>query len=216
MKVEMQSRKSEGCGRDLQGAIPIDEVLRVMEWYDSIAPSYDGLYVNEQRKKYLVISKVLKNEYRKVLDVGCGSAEFLLFSCKVNPSNALYIGIDISFNLLTIARKKTLFLANACSSIAEFIAGDLSALPLRKDARFDLILLVSVLRSTYDVEAIVDYFTQRHLDKGGAIVLTIMHESNCEVKEGNLCPKNTRLIGIVHRNEVACIVSKSRQNHQTR
>ncbi len=216
MKVEMQSRRSEGYSRDLQGAIPIDEVLRVMEWYESIAPSYDGLYVNEQRGKYLIISQALKSEYRKVLDVGCGSAEFLLFSCKENPSKALYVGIDISFNLLTIAREKALSLADDCRSVAEFIAGDLSAPPLRGDARFDLILLVSVLRSTYDIEAIVNYFTQRHLDKGGVIVLTIMHDSNCEVEEGNLCPKNARLIDIVHRNEVACIVSKSGQGCRTR
>ncbi|MCD6428747.1 MAG: class I SAM-dependent methyltransferase [Desulfurococcales archaeon] len=216
MKVEMPSRRLEGCGRDLRGAIPASEVLRVMEWYDSIAPSYDGLYVNEQHGKYSIISQVIGSEYKKILDVGCGSAEFLLFSCKKNQSKVLYIGIDISFNLLTIAREKALSLTDVCGSIAEFIAGDLSVPPLREDARFDLIILVSVLRSTYDVEAIVDYFTQRHLDEGGAIVLTVMYESDCNVREGSLCPKNARLIGIVHRNEVACIVSKSEQECRTR
>ncbi|MCD6428118.1 MAG: class I SAM-dependent methyltransferase [Desulfurococcales archaeon] len=206
----MQSRSSEGCGRDLEGVIPVNEVLRVMEWYDSIASSYDALYVNEQREKYLIISQALKNQYKKILDVGCGSAEFFLFSCKENPSKALYVGIDVSFNLLTIAREKALSLANTCNSIAEFVAGDLSAPPLREGVRFDLILLVSVLRSTYDVEAIVDYLMQRHLDEGGVIVLTVMYDSDCEVKEGDLCPKNARFVGIVHRNEVACIVSKSK------
>ncbi len=205
----MQNKCKEGFNKILRGTISLAEILRVMEWYDSIASSYDGLYAREQRNKYSIIGKVLKAGGKKVLDLGCGTGEFLLFSCEKFLKNSLYLGIDLSFNLLNIAREKILSLTDSCDCIAEFVAGDLLYPPIRENAKFDLILLISVLCSMYRVNAITNYYAQNHLEHKGILTLTIMYEDeNRDASRDNHCPNGSKLLGKAYRNEIICVVTK--------
>ena len=199
----------EKINNALRKTIPASEVLRVMEWYDSIAPSYDVLYAREQRSKYVLIDKVLNDADGRVMDVGCGTAEFLLYSCERYSRNCFYVGIDLSFNLLSIARRKLASLANDCSCIAEFIAGDLLYPPIRNGVKFNLILLMSVLRSTYGVSTIIKFYVENYLGDEGLLALTIMYENENSTIHGGLCPEEASFAGKVRRNEVICLITRS-------
>ncbi|MCD6084690.1 MAG: class I SAM-dependent methyltransferase [Desulfurococcales archaeon] len=199
----------EKINNALRKTIPASEVLRVMEWYDSIAPSYDVLYAREQRSKYVLIDKILKRMNGRVMDVGCGTAEFPRYVCERYSRNCFYVGIDLSFNLLSIARRKLASMTSDSNCIAEFIAGDLLYPPIRDSVKFNFILLMSVLRSTYGVSSIVKFYAENYLGNGGLLALTIMYENENGVVHGSLCPEGASFAGKVRRNEVICLITRS-------
>ena len=92
-------------------------------YYDAIAPGYDELYGEEQRRKYFSGFKLLKPD-RKVLDVGCGTA-LLLESL---PKGTYYLGIDKSLGMLKIAAKRVK------GRPADLVLADAQLLPLRSSS----------------------------------------------------------------------------------
>ncbi len=128
-----------------------------MVWYDTIAPSYEELYGDEQKYKHMIILRKLLNKLVrtnpqegafKLVDLGCGSG-LLMESLRTNESllqgdlinHLYYIGLDLSLSLLEYARKRIRHL----SWPADVIAGDIGRVPLR-DNSSDLTLAITVLR----------------------------------------------------------------------
>jgi len=126
-----------------------DNADDVMAWYDAIAPSYDELYGDEQLRKYKRIFTVLESLDSiicrgncTVIDIGCGTALMAEELSKLPfVRTHYYVGIDLSLNILEIARKRV----GNLEAIADLIAGDAANLPLR-DGIADVIFSISVFR----------------------------------------------------------------------
>ena len=90
----------------------------------------------------LIINDIQRNkpadDRMKILDIGCGDGPFIR-SMLATGIDASFIGFDISINMLKTAKKGTDSLA------VEWIAADGFKMPLKSEARFDLIHIDSVL-----------------------------------------------------------------------
>jgi len=84
---------------------------RIGRYYDGLlsqhghsARSCDYGHPNSQRAKFEVMSQVLDFTGRRVLDVGCGLADYATF-LKGRFNNVTYVGVDISESMLSEAKK---------------------------------------------------------------------------------------------------------------
>ena len=99
-----------------------DRVRKVAEWYDKLASSYDELYGEEQALKHKIILDCIGAERRSILlDVGCGTGRFME---KADPLFSLGIGVDVSKQMLTLAKRRR-------SSKTDFVLATSSRLPIR-------------------------------------------------------------------------------------
>ena len=74
--------------------------------YDTIAKKYDELYFEDfSDKKFIDEFLSLLPENTKILDIGCGSGQFTKY---FSEKGFTTIGIDVSEEMLKIARKKVL------------------------------------------------------------------------------------------------------------
>jgi len=137
---------------------PSNRVDDVMTWYDTIAPSYDELYGAEQLRKYDHIFAVIQaprilphQENLVVIDVGCGTS---LIVEELKKALAMrkyyYVGIDISLNILKIAKRRI----EELDIIADLVAGDASNLPFREDIA-DIVFSISVFRCEDPVDNLI-------------------------------------------------------------
>jgi SAM-dependent methyltransferase len=78
------------------------------------------------------------NNMIKILDVGCGDGPFIR-SMLTTGVNAFFTGFDLSLKMLRTAKK------TISNTTVELVAADGFNMPLRKEARFDLIHIDSVL-----------------------------------------------------------------------
>ena len=199
---------------ELASSIPDYEVIRVFEWYEGIGDSYDELYSKEQESKYSLfidtISKLISKEGRVlVLDIGCGTANFFSFVIKhIHQNNIYYIGLDLCPTLIYKGLKKC---REIKGSIFDLVLGDLTQPPFKK-FRVDVLLIITVIRCSYDFEAIikgyVKYFTPKYF------IFTVLCSSNIT----KAIVKKLNDILSVHqynirsyfslRNEVLCIAEK--------
>ncbi len=137
---------------------PSSRVDDVMTWYDAIAPSYDELYGDEQLRKYDHIFAVLQapgnipcREDLVVIDVGCGTsliAEEL--SRLLTTRTYYYVGIDLSLNILEIAKRRV----SKLDVVTDLVAGDATSLPFRSEIA-DIIFSISVFRCEDPVNNLV-------------------------------------------------------------
>lgn len=150
---------------------PSSRVDDVMTWYDAIAPSYDELYGDEQLRKYDHIFAVLQalgiipcREDLVVIDVGCGTsliAEEL--SRLLTTRTYYYVGIDLSLNILEIAKRRV----SKLDVVTDLVAGDAASLPFRGGVA-DIIFSISVFRCEDPVNNLVQ--EAMRLCRGSGIV----------------------------------------------
>ncbi|MFZ2658236.1 MAG: methyltransferase domain-containing protein [Victivallales bacterium] len=99
----------------------------------------------------------------KVLDAGCGTG---YLSRKLHRKGAIVTGIDISYKMIEIAKKKSPGITchvDSCSTLTKL-----------EDNFFDLIIANYVLMDTPDLEATMKAFN-RVLKPGGAAVVIFSH-----------------------------------------
>ncbi len=160
----------------LRNSITSNELIKTFEWYEGISKSYDELYREEQQSKYEVLTQLVKNtgiinsrEFR-ILDVGCGTLELLSYLVDKNLKPLYYVGLDLSYSLLTRGRKKSLL----SSTVFDIVACDLMYPPLRTDFKFHIITFFSVISCKYKVNNIILYYLVSHLFRDGIILFTVV------------------------------------------
>ncbi len=95
----------------------------VTDWYDRSAAGYDAGHLATQRK-YIVIEKSLRSLLARgrVLDLGCGTGRLL------NVSNEeRVVGIDLSIEMLRLAKRKSASIARADGHHLPFASGSFDA-----------------------------------------------------------------------------------------
>ena len=156
--------------------------IDLLEWYDSLAPSYNGLYGDEQRAKYVKVLNELGGEAHEqlpnILDSGCGTGK-LFAELARRGWRGYYLGIDLSVNQLLQASEYFKKLGNDFL-IYDLVAGDLRKPPLRKDA-FNFIFSFTVVRDEVSDLGIVNNL-RRLIGRNGVLVYTIL-SSKKGVKE---------------------------------
>jgi ubiquinone/menaquinone biosynthesis C-methylase UbiE len=144
------------------------------EYYKTRASKYDNrniFYNRENRSHFKKIDKVIdfviKQKPENILEIGVGTgihASKLLTSCKHKIS---YVGIDVSKEMLSIARKRIEGIRKGNS--VKLLVSDMHNLPF-KDSSFDLVYCVATLHHSNDPDKAV-LEMKRVLKKGGRLIL---------------------------------------------
>jgi len=106
----------------------------VKENYNDIAPDFDNT-----RNKIIwpELVKIAKNirDNNKILDIGCGNGRLLTV---LKDKNIDYLGVDISENLINLAKKKFFEY--------KFLVGDILELGKLKEINYDYIFCIAVIQ----------------------------------------------------------------------
>ncbi|MFX0008917.1 MAG: class I SAM-dependent methyltransferase [Candidatus Hermodarchaeota archaeon] len=114
---------------------------------------YDERYEEIQNEKYKYFLKESEINRKKIFDAGCGSglliAKFYRIIKSSTTNRFLYVGIDISLNMLKLA--KSLIKTCERSGKYQLIHADLENLPIRGDV-FQSIFSITSLQNLYDIK----------------------------------------------------------------
>jgi len=150
------------------------------DYYNKIAPSYDGLHGDEQKKKMDIIRKMIKiTPETRILDIGCGSGISSDFEC-------ICIGIDPSERLVEIARKR------AGEKDHRYIvakAEDIGKLGF-KEKEFDYILCITAIHHLADLEDTL----LKIKGYGKGFVFTVLKKASSKQKIINTIAKNFKIL----------------------
>jgi ubiquinone/menaquinone biosynthesis C-methylase UbiE len=114
----------------------------VMRRYNLTADIYDARYCEEQEVKYAAaLSGLSLGADSAILDVGCGSG---LFFSRITQKALLMVGIDVSRQLLLIAKNRTKAFANV-----HLVLADADHLPF-KPSVFSHVFAFTVLQNMPD------------------------------------------------------------------
>jgi ubiquinone/menaquinone biosynthesis C-methylase UbiE len=125
----------------------------IISRYNSTSVHYDNRYAKIQNQKYEFFLKYIQIHSKIILDAGSGTGLLIPYLLKLINSSKLerflYIGIDISLNMLKIAKRK-LFNINENEKF-ELILADLEHMPIRDDI-FHCIFSITSLQNLNDME----------------------------------------------------------------
>ena len=117
----------------------------VQTFYNNFAKNYEqNRYASDKQKKADECAKAVVMElvgdvkYKTVLECGCGTGRF---ADRFVQQGAKVVGMDISENMVEIAKKKI--------PSAEFIIGDLFSIPIR-ETQFDIVVCSQVLTHLHE------------------------------------------------------------------
>jgi demethylmenaquinone methyltransferase/2-methoxy-6-polyprenyl-1,4-benzoquinol methylase len=162
-----------------------DKRLRVQRMFAAIAPSYDlnnrlhSLWMDQRwRRRAVEIARLQPTD--SILDVACGTGDLTIAFAEAMTAMApcpRIIGLDFTFEMLPLARKKVIDLGQRhqsrshplCNSKILWINGDAMALPLA-DACVDVISIAFGIRNVSDAAAAIREF-YRVLRPGGRLLI---------------------------------------------
>ena len=171
-----------------------DKRTRVRQMFAAIAPSYDlnnrlhSLWMDQRWRRKAVIYAQLK-PLDRVVDVACGTGDltlkFALRRCLhtiendwPRPQPAQFIGVDFTYEMLPLARKKSHRIGEENSGgepsewlwpgIVQWLNGDAQSLPLA-DASADVVSIAFGIRNVADPAAAIREF-YRVLRPGGRLI----------------------------------------------
>ena len=139
----------------------------VWKFYDDFADDYDASRYSTEKQKLIdtsaktVVLDLLGNiEGKSILDCGCGTGRFADIFVR---SGADAMGVDISENMLSIAKRKV--------PGATFIKGDVFSLPF-KEKEFDIVVCSQVLTHLHKYkEPLLEM--KRIIKEDGTIIIDI-------------------------------------------
>lgn len=144
-------------------------VQKLYRWW---APHYDGFRISWRKimaegiEGYLekeILARFLFRQAR-ILDLGCGTGANLERLLRLNLPFAEYVGMDLTEEMLEIARRKAQGLTNV-----KFFQGDIHNLPFTEE-EFDLVISTWVFEHLAQPERAARE-ALRVLKKGGRVVL---------------------------------------------
>lgn len=121
---------------------PIEKSRSVQRLYHWWAPHYDGFRISWRKIMAEGVEGYLEREvlarflfpHTRILDLGCGTGANLERLLRLNLPFAEYIGMDLTEEMLGIARRKAQGLTNV-----KFFQGDIHNLPFTEE-EFDLVI----------------------------------------------------------------------------
>ena len=130
---------------------PFRKKREIISKYDSTSTFYNKRYAEIQNEKYRYFFKEPEINRKRVLDAGCGSGLLIaqFYSIIKMTNRFLYVGIDISLNMLKLA--KNLIRTFEKSGKYQLIHADLENLPIRGDI-FQSIFSITSLQNLYDIK----------------------------------------------------------------
>ena len=151
-------------------------------------------FTYQEKRKDII--KLLPNNAKDILDVGCGTGTFegILLLYK-NKSDMNITGIDGSPKCIEVAKSKQI-------PNAVFLCGDAESLPFR-DNSFDCCLLIEVIEHISDKEGTVKEL-KRVLRTDGTLIITTPNKEDVVLRLHNLLMTLTMKITrqrIIHKDE---------------
>lgn len=148
-----------------------DKPAKVRSMFAAIARSYDlnnrlhSLWRDQAWRRFAVRKADLRPAER-VLDVACGTGD--LTEAFARAGAAQVVGLDFTFEMLEIARRKASGLGERARSVS-YIQGDAQALPF-SDSGFDVVSIAFGIRNVQDPAQALREF-RRVLRPGGRLVV---------------------------------------------
>jgi len=145
--------------------------MNAVNWHASIAKEFDAKYSksNQFKERYSVWKDAI-DKYsgltKHVIDAGCGSGVFSVYSSSLNGS---VLGLDGSKVMVDLCKEKISKIGNENVS---FLVSDFYEMPNLIDRKSDLTICSSVVEYTTDIEKSID--TLNSMTKSGGIVLISM------------------------------------------
>ena len=109
---------------------------KIIEKYNSSSHFYDKRYKAIQEEKYEFALQMYRFESKIILDMGCGTGLFFEYFrnsiLKQRKAKSLYVGLDISWNMLIEFKSKILD-SHLIQYTPNLILSDIECLPFRDD-----------------------------------------------------------------------------------
>jgi ubiquinone/menaquinone biosynthesis C-methylase UbiE len=142
---------------------PEDQKNRLKEVFSALAPTYDALhFLQDTAHRLIELANI--SEGARVLDIATGTGIVAMDCARVVGSTGKVVGIDLSADMLAVARQKS---AAAGLTNIEFREGDAEKLDF-PDAIFDAVLCASSLFFIPDMLGVLKE-AQRVLAQNGCV-----------------------------------------------
>ncbi len=175
-------RRKQNVEEYLSFSEKVKHKLDVMRKYDTTFSSYDKLHREEQYGKYMTVLSIVKMAFKgktTVLDLGCGTSLLYEFALKMLDENCLtyYVGLDLSINMLKIAKRK---IKRNTVILSDLLQGDAEFLPFRNKC-FDFILSFTTFQNVPDVELAILEVKRTLRSKSSIAVISVPKKVNINI-----------------------------------
>ncbi|MEK8015815.1 MAG: class I SAM-dependent methyltransferase [Candidatus Parabeggiatoa sp.] len=152
----------------------MNEIQTITNYYRKVAEVYD---LNRHfflfgRKRLIEKLSSQYSDLPRILEIGCGTGTILLELSRNYPNSEI-VGLDLSENMLTVARQKTADIPNITLIQGKFDADFI-------DKPFDLVVFSYALSVFPDLESTLA-LTQKQLAPGGMIAMVDFFDSHYDL-----------------------------------
>ncbi|RDY22490.1 class I SAM-dependent methyltransferase [Romboutsia maritimum] len=165
--------------------------MEQVDFFNSVAHNWDNMIeINECKINYL-LDKLDIHENDSILDIGTGTGVLIPFLNKLNPNGNIK-AVDISDNMLSVARKKFENLHNVSFDLVNVESEDINS-------KFDKIILYSMFPHLENKTNTIKKLVENNLTSNGKLM--IAHSNSREFlnnvhKNTDARVSNSRLIEV--------------------
>lgn len=117
----------------------------IEQFFDNLAPKWDGMEIKKDEDILPLLQEIGIKEGDEILDLGCGTGR--ITSLLHSLSNGNVLGIDISSNMIDIAKKKYEGKDYASFAVGDFIS-------YKFDKKFDFVVIYNAFPHFLDKEGL--------------------------------------------------------------